>query len=185
MRVNGGAPTTNSLDVTLNVAGSDSHGLASMCLTNSPGPSSSCSPFVAFVPTKAWRLTDGGAGPRTFCAWLRDARGNTMAGPAAATVQLQDLDDPGPPTATVTINGGEPITSDPAVALNITAQDASGVQMMCVTNEQTAASGCPLYYAFPPTKAWRLAPGASGPRTVTCSSTTPPATPCRCPRRRP
>lgn len=70
-----------------------------------------------------------------------------------------------PPTGTVVINSGVGVTASLDVALDLSAEDdpGSGVAQMQFSNDDAAWSA-PESYA--PAKAWTLATGADGPRTV-------------------
>jgi hypothetical protein len=159
--INGGAAISASLDVTLAISGTDASGVASMCISNT---AAACTAFETFATTKAWRLAAGADGVRTVFVTLKDTAGNTMATPATDTITLQTTQaDNTPPTGSVTINGGAATTTTLDVTLAISGNDASGVASMCISN---TAAACTAFQAFATTKAWQLAGGADGVRTV-------------------
>jgi len=67
-----------------------------------------------------------------------------------------------PPTRSLAINGGAATTRTTAVALAITASDASGLAQMCVSNATT----CTSFEPYAATRSWTLAAG-DGKKTVT------------------
>jgi hypothetical protein len=62
----------------------------------------------------------------------------------------------------VAVNGGDAHTRSLAATLAISATDASGVASMCVSNSTT----CTAWEPYATTRAWNLAAGGTGTRTV-------------------
>jgi PKD repeat protein len=87
-----------------------------------------------------------------------DNAGNVSTGAMAMKKALAEYT---PPTGSVTINGGARFTKSPVVNLALTADDASGVSQVCVSNAAT----CSQWTAFTATRSWTLAP-VSGVKTV-------------------
>jgi hypothetical protein len=157
VRINGGAAWTRARDVRVSVLGRDSSGIGEMCVSASAV--APCAPWEPYATSKAWSLADGD-GPKTVYVFLKDKAGNAMTNPVSASITL----DRAPPTgAAVTINGGAAWTTSRLVTLGIAGSDPAGLQM-CLGN--AAASDCTAYEAFAASKAWYLASGPDGPRTV-------------------
>ena len=173
VKINGGASTTASMDVTLAITATDETGVASMCIANGLVSAGTCKAFEPFAASRAWRLSDGENGVRLVSVYLRDTLGNTMTAPIqtvitlAATAPVVSAADTTPPTGTVKINGGAATTQSLDVTLAITGADAVGVETMCITNQAgSTAASCWPFVAFAASKAWRLSEGAAGARTV-------------------
>jgi len=69
--------------------------------------------------------------------------------------------DTTPPTGSLSINNGAPVTRSPTVTLTIGGADPSGVASMCLTNGST----CTTFEPFATTRSWTLAAG-DGAKTV-------------------
>lgn len=74
--INAGAAYTNNVNVQVSIDASDASGVASMCVTEN----SSCTTFVPFAPTAAFRLYQQ-AGLRRINVFLSDIYGNTSTTP--------------------------------------------------------------------------------------------------------
>jgi poly(3-hydroxybutyrate) depolymerase len=96
-----------------------------------------------------------GTGPATLTVAMQAnsgaVRGGSLTVAASSgttaterTVFLSQGTDTAPPTGTVTINAGATTTRVAAVALSITADDPSGVPLMCVTQSTTCSLFEPL-----------------------------------------
>lgn len=81
-----------------------------------------------------------------------------------ATIQVSVTLDASPPQGTVIINGGAARVNHPGVILSLDASDpVSLVAGMSLSNDGVAWNP---WEPFQPTRAWTLATGADGPRTV-------------------
>jgi subtilisin family serine protease len=87
-----------------------------------------------------------------------DAAGNVSAG---ATTTARPAPEYGAPSGSVAIAGGE-LTGTLSVTLQLAASDPSGVSAMCISN----TTACSTWEAFATSRAWTLAGGGSGVRTV-------------------
>jgi hypothetical protein len=123
--INGGASTTTSSNVTLDLTADDGtgSGVASVLISNT-------SDFSAATPTPAaasvpWTLT-AGDGPRTvFVKWV-DQAGNVSAPPVSDSIEVD-----APPTGSVLINGGASQTNSTALSLTFpsTSTDVTDVRV--------------------------------------------------------
>lgn len=88
-----------------------------------------------------------------------DNAGNTTTG---ATASMKAASDLNPPTGSILINAGVPITNSTAVKLTLSATDDSGpVAKMCISNTNTCSSWVP----YATSKFWTLTAG-NGVKTV-------------------
>jgi PKD repeat protein len=110
-----------------------------------------------YCEVKPWRLAEGDEGPRAVYVQYRDSYGNESA-PRADTIFY---DTTAPPTGSIAINGGAEFTATRAVTLSLA---ATGAIEMRLRNSETDPWGAWTPYAR--TKAWMLAAGDEGPRTV-------------------
>jgi hypothetical protein len=83
----------------------------------------------------------------------------TVAGRVITVTQDADRT---PPTGSVTLVGAPPVQRTLGVTLALTAADVTGVPSMCLSN----GPACSAWEPFAATRAWTLAPGPSGVRTV-------------------
>ncbi|KAI8463875.1 MAG: peptidase S8/S53 domain-containing protein [Monoraphidium minutum] len=168
--INGGDGATASLDVTLAVTGTDVSGVSDMCVSNT---AAGCTTWEPFAAARAWQLAAGADGPRSVYVSLRDAKGNAMAAPAAATIEytapppspppLPPL--PPPPTGGLTINGGALFTASRAVTLAIDSRGGAAAKM-CLSETAATAAACRRWVKFTATKRLSLARAPRGVRTV-------------------
>ncbi|HTU58812.1 MAG TPA: hypothetical protein VMF89_10270, partial [Polyangiales bacterium] len=86
-----------------------------------------------------------------------DVAGNVASGPSLVLRPAPERDGP---TGTVVINEGAQYTRDTAVTLTLSAQDASGVAEVCISNSMM----CQQWRAMLATSAWTIA--AAGGNTV-------------------
>ncbi len=157
--INGGAASTNQVNVTLSLGATDvpGSGVASVLLSNSTDFSAATPiPYAAGVP---WTMTVGD-GTKTVYVKFVDAVGNTSASPVTDTITL-DTVRPNP--GSVAIQGGSSVTATPNVSVTLSgvAGDATSAR---AANTANMAGSIPVS----PTGifAWTLAAGADGPRTV-------------------
>ncbi|GBG00014.1 peptidase S8 S53 subtilisin kexin sedolisin [Raphidocelis subcapitata] len=170
--INGGAAQTRLLAVSVAVTAEDAaSGVAQMCATNDVAASAEgCAPWVAYSAQPfTWQLdaADGEGGPRAVYVFVSDTFANVMAAPASA--QIIYAPDRTPPNATVSINGGAGVTTSSLVFLEVAAEDASGLDKMCVTGDAAVtAAGCgPWFNYTTEVVTWKLSTaGGSGDRTV-------------------
>lgn len=160
IQINGGAASTDSTAVTLNLSATDSSsGVTQMRFSNDGVTYAGA---VAFATSAAWTLTSGD-GVKTVHVQFRDGAGNWSAAFTDAITLNTVPVDTTPPTGSIQINGGAASTTTPAVTLGFAATDnASGVTEMRVSNDGVNyAAAVP----FTATLAWTL-PGADGIKTV-------------------
>ncbi|MEY4579255.1 MAG: hypothetical protein RL701_3958 [Pseudomonadota bacterium] len=72
--IQGNAAATNTVAVTLTIAGNDNVGVTSMCVANT----NTCSVFEKFATNKTWTLSSGD-GNKTVYVVLKDAAGNQVS----------------------------------------------------------------------------------------------------------
>lgn len=92
VKINNNAAWTRLPAVTLALAATDTSGVASMCIGNTP----SCTSWQTFAQARAWTLATGD-GTKIVYVWLRDRVGNTTSTPIQAQILL-DTTAPGNPT---------------------------------------------------------------------------------------
>lgn len=83
-------------------------------------------------PNASKTLTVPGEGTRYVRVRVKDSAGQWGPWSAPVAFRVPDLT---PPTGSVVINGGAPVTVDPVVTLTLSASDAGGVDSMRVRNE--------------------------------------------------
>ncbi len=155
IKINNGAASTTSLNVTLNLSASDSRsGMSQMQFSND---NSTWSTPEAYATTKSWTLTSGN-GTKTVYAKYKDKAGN-WSGAISDTINLT-LADTTPPTGSITINNNAVYTTSTSVTLNLSATDTgsgmgAGSQMQ-LSNDNVNWS-TPAAYAV--TKTWTLTSG--------------------------
>ncbi|MRR35982.1 hypothetical protein EG829_15165, partial [bacterium] len=96
-----------------------------------------------------------------------DKAGNVGTGAAVSARAIPEVTKP---TGTVVVNNDSTYANKTAVTLAITATDASKVTAYCVSNTDKCAAWTAVKATDPlsiPARAWTLATGANGPRTVT------------------
>jgi len=152
--INGGAASTNKTLVNLTLSAADARGVTQMQFSND-GIN-----FFAPVPyaTTATLNLLPGDGPKTIRARFIDEAGNVSA-PVADSITLSSA----PPTGSVIINAGAPLTNSANATLTLSATSPSGA----VTQMQLSKDGV-NYFAFEPyatTRAVTLLPG-DGVRTI-------------------
>jgi hypothetical protein len=153
--INNGAAYTGTTAVTLTLTATDAgSGMAGgKVLLSNNGATYTESAFAA---TKAWTLASG-EGAKTVYAKFKDAAGNVTATAVTATIIL----DTGPPTGTLTINGGAQYTTSVQVTAELTATDKNGIAKVYLSNSQSGWTGYPMSNKLP----WNLATG-DGIKTV-------------------
>lgn len=157
--INGGAASTNQVNVTLSLSAADvpGSGVASVLLSNSTDFSAATSiPYAASVP---WTLTAGN-GTKTVYANFVDAAGNTSTSPVSDTITLDTV---GPNPGTVAIASGASVVPTRNVSVNVAgvAGDATSARA-ANTADMAGAIGVSPTGSF----AWTLAAGGDGPRSV-------------------
>jgi hypothetical protein len=152
--INNGAASTGSANVTLNLNwASGTSRVTRMRFSNNGSTWSAWEPLAS---TKAWALAPG-EGYRTVRVQYRDIDGNVS--PATSDYIKVDMTAP---TGGIVINGGDWITLNLNVILDLSWADAgSGVSRMRFSNNGSTWSA---WEAVAPTKAWALS--AWGVRTV-------------------
>ena len=150
--VDAGAATAATTSVTLD---SSVTGASDMRFSNDNVTFSGWEPYAA---TKAWTLAAGADGPRTVYAQYRNAAG-TFATTDAITLDTT-THSVAPPSGTMRIDADAANTATASVTLD---SNVVGASDMRFSNDNATFSGWEPYAA---TKAWRLAAGADGPRTV-------------------
>jgi LPXTG-motif cell wall-anchored protein len=109
LQINNGAATTNSLDVTLNLSGSN---VAQMRFSND---NSTWSSWETYASTKAWTLTPGD-GVKTVYAQLKDSTGNISN--VNASITYKDSTAP-----TISVSGNPTTWTNANVTLTVSASD--------------------------------------------------------------
>lgn len=141
--INGGAPVTPDLAVTVAIEASDASGVAEMCLANKAaggdcaGGGAGWVPFAAATP---WSLSPGGDGLRRVFLWLRDGAGNAMMAPARAAISA-DVSAPLVPRVTLA-GGARYIRSPDNVRLDLSALDPGGLAAVCWDQLGDGAAPC-------------------------------------------
>lgn len=132
--INSGNAYTNSLSATLSLSATDASTVSQMCVTNSAtATAATCTPWVAYAPTKTWTLLTGATTPKTVKVWFKDQWGNTTS---AAVTDSIGYDAVKPVDGTATATAG-----DAQVVLNWSGfGDAlSGIASYKVVSSNTAA----------------------------------------------
>jgi hypothetical protein len=149
------AAKDKALDLTWNVASDTGSGVASYRLAVAQGAAPGSCDEGSLVYNGSARafshtgLTNGTVYGYRLCAV--DMAGNVGAG---STLTARPAPELAPPTGAVGINGGSTVSGAPNVTLSLSANDASGVTQMCVSNAKTA---CTSWEPFAQSKAWTLA----------------------------
>ncbi len=160
MLINGGAATTNNLNVTLTFNATDTEsGVAAMRLSSD---NTTWSDWLTYVTS--YDVTLGaGIGVQTIYAQFKDGAGNTSAAVSAS------ITVPGPVTGTVVINGGAATATSRSVTLALTAATsattagaAATIDAMFFSNDGTTWSSSVTFAATYP---FVLPPG-NGAKTV-------------------
>jgi subtilisin family serine protease len=136
-------------------------GVSSYRVVSAPAAAPSCTsgtlvyngPLLTFTHTG---LTNGNVYAYRLCPV--DSANNIGAGSTATARPAPEFT---PPTGSITINGGGPLTNKVSVTLTLSASDPSGVSGMCISNSTT----CTAWLPFTNTKIWSLAT-ANGPTKV-------------------
>ncbi|WP_164744463.1 S-layer homology domain-containing protein [Paenibacillus xylaniclasticus] len=147
--INGGAAATNDTAVSLAISNPD--GTADQMRFSNDG--STWSAWEAFAATKSWTLT-AGEGTKTVSVQLVDVAGNV--GTMSSTIEM----DTTPPTGSVSINGGAPITTSSNVVVTVS---ASGAAQMSYSIDNGATWSA--WTAYVPTLSVQL-PNGYGTKTV-------------------
>ena len=151
MIINGGAPYTNSLQVTLTLS---APGATQMAFS---GNGTSWPGWEAYSTTRLWDLTST-QGLKTVYAKFKNAAG-TESAVVTASISL----DSWVPTGSIVINNNAGATNNPRVTLGLTAADAgSGLDKMAFSNDGVTFSPPEAIAAA---KVWTLSTG-DGPKTV-------------------
>lgn len=161
---NGASRLTTQRNVLLSINATDYSGVATACISNSPGPCTAFELYSSIQGTRVpWTLDGDGDGPRTVYVTLRDWRSNTIPRPAQAMITL----DVEPPRNTsVALESGATATNTRQVMLSLGAYDVSGVAGVCMTESLTvSASGCMPWEPFSARKAFNLS-SPEGPKTL-------------------
>jgi hypothetical protein len=152
----GGAGATATSSVTLSLSSSDPDGVTQMRFRNA-GQADWSAP-EPYATSREWTLSPGD-GVKEVLASFQDATG-LWSGAFSDTIAL----DTTGPQGSVLVNGGAPGTTDPAVALSLSYQDANGCSGMRISEDGVFDTeptvGCAA--SLP----WTLAPG-DGVKTVT------------------
>lgn len=156
--INSGAPSTDTVAVTLTLSATDDYGVTEMRVANGADPSGAT--WQGYATTLPWTLT-AGDGTKTVSVQYRDAA-NNVSTTATDTITLTTPDTT-PPTGTVSINGGAASTDTTAVTLTLSASDNVGVTDMRIANgaDPSGASWQPYATSLP----WTLTAG-DGTKTV-------------------
>jgi hypothetical protein len=126
IRIKGGALTTNSPGVILELNASDNN-LTEMCLGNDLGNGVAFGPWEPYQSTR-WYVLPSNDGLKTVYVKYRDVIGNVSA-TSSASITL----DTTPPQGAMVINGGSSTTDSPNVTVWLGAADAlAGVSYMRV-----------------------------------------------------
>ncbi len=153
--VDGGAPYTNSINVTLSLSAADSgSGVDDMHLGNL---GSTWEPWESYTTTHSWNLISGDGSKGVYVQY-RDAAGNP-------SVQYHDniTLDTTAPTGSIAINGGAAYTNSTSATLTLSASDTlSGLDDMRFSNNGTSWS---TWEAYAASKVWTLLSG-DGTKTV-------------------
>jgi len=160
--INGGAQYTDSLHVTLMLYGKGATGVRLKSRYTDPWGLWQAYSALAQEPygqTMPWTLLAGGEGQRGVYVQYRDSYGNTSAPRCAVII----YDTSAPPTLTMTINRGAAYTSSAAVTLRF---DLKGTVAKEMRFRNSEADPWGEWTPFDWTRAWTLAAGADGPRTV-------------------
>ena len=107
-----------------------------------------------------WNTTTASAGLHTLSARARDGSGNSALSPDVDVI----VDNDAPTIGSVVVNNGAAVTNNVNVTLTLAAGDAlSGISQMRFSNTGTTYSTAEAYAT---TRAWALAAGTSGVKTV-------------------
>ena len=148
--INGGAATTTSSNVTLNLTADDGtgSGVASVLISNTNDFSAATPiPAAASVP---WTLTAGDGSRTVYVKWI-DQAGNVSASPVSDSITVD-----APPTGSVLINGGASQTNSTSLSLTFpsTSSDATDVRVgttadLSAATWQTYTGGMTLPFTIP------------------------------------
>lgn len=158
----GGAASTPSVSVTLDLPASDGagSGVTEMRVANGAPPSGAWSAYQA---SRSWVLPPGD-GEKVVYAQFRDAAGNASAVVSDTILLDGTAADTQAPTGSLALAGGAAFTASTTVALTLAAADDSGtVAQMRVANGASPASAPWVAYAAILT--WTLSAG-DGEKTV-------------------
>lgn len=155
IKINNGASSTNSINVTLNLSAKDTGlGVSQMKFSNNNRTWTTPEPYAA---TKSWTLSPGSGTKKVYVKY-KDNAGN-WSGAYSDTIIL----DTTLPTGSIKINNNAAKTNSTQVALTLSATDTySGVSVMEFSNDNSTWS-TPEIYAT--TKIWTI-PLGDGTKTV-------------------
>jgi hypothetical protein len=173
--INAGAEATAVAAVTLNLTASDVGGIGvnQVRVANTGGVdgngvlNGAGAANFSWATTVPWTLS-AGDGTKTVYVQFQDGAGNWSQPAVSDDITL----DTTGPDGTVTINDGDPTSSDTAVTLDVPAtDDNSDVSFVRIANAPTVTGGVlsdasAVTSAYASTKTWTLAAGIDGPRSV-------------------
>ena len=166
-KINGGAAVTGDLAATLDLQAEDvgGAGLKDFRVSNNPSDWDDASWIPFDAPTSAslaWQLAGPGDdhGPRTVYVQVRDEAMPGNVSTAQATIVY---DEDGPPTGSISIDGGKNLTASRSVTLSLSAKDDSGIAMK-IGNKADLSDG--KWESFKTKRSWNINPDEDGNATV-------------------
>ena len=152
--IDSGATYANQITVTLSLAAADAtSGMGDMRFSND---GADWSPWEAYATGDQWLLDGAADGVKTVFAQFRDLAGNASS--SVTDTIILDRTPPGAPA--ISINGGEPYTTDPNVTLTLAAEDATEMRLSHDTETWTE------WEAFAASRAWTIDSGSDGSKVV-------------------
>lgn len=110
-----------------------------------------------------WNTTTASEGAHALTAVARDPAGNSATATSISVTVDNVPSDTTPPTGSIIINGGAPVTNNATVTLTLSAADPSGVTQMCFSHTAASCTTSPIAYAT--SFSWTLSAG-DGTKTV-------------------
>ncbi len=165
--INGGAKTTDSLEVVVDFEAHDEGGAGVIAyrIANDRDEIANAEWMFYDGPTRlSWRLAgeDGSYGKKKVYLQVKDAAMPCNTSDIVEASIAYDVD--GPPKGAIVINGGAETTSKREVELSIDASDASGVRFMKIGNMPDLSDG--EWEQFKNKRSWTIAPDIEGLATV-------------------
>jgi predicted GH43/DUF377 family glycosyl hydrolase len=152
--INGNAPITTQLKVSLGLTATDVNRVTDMRVSNDPDLTGI--DWKPYAQVMDWQLTEGD-GLKTIYVEFRDSAGNAKV--FSGSIQLVTK----VPTGSIVINNGDAITTDRVVTLTLNATDKNGISYVMLSNEPDFLVS--LWVRYNKTMTWTL-PETMGPQTV-------------------
>jgi hypothetical protein len=152
--INGNAPITTQLKVTLGLMATDVNRVTDMRVSNEPDLTGI--DWKPYAQVMDWQLT-AEDGLKTVFVEFRDSAGNSKV--SSGSIQLVTK----VPTGTLVLNNGDAITNNRVVTLTMNATDKNGISYVMLSNEPDFLVS--LWVRYNKTMTWTL-PETLGPQTV-------------------